>query len=145
MMPVENARTVVSDEERPLSIFSATDRALLEEPAFATLATVGNDGAPQLTVMWCRLDGDDLLMVTPASAHKVAHLQRDPRASLVVTRPGNPYHYLELRGQIEVQRDPTTRALLVFRPERVYAHLGRADASNAPASTRTRAVDNRRH
>jgi PPOX class probable F420-dependent enzyme len=133
-------------------MLSADDRAFLERPAFAALATVSPGGAPQLTMMWYRLEGDEIHMVTPAATQKVRNLERSPRAAIVVTDPGDPYRYLELRGAVEVRRepstiaaelrqiaaryigeraeaytaarDPNTRALIVFRPDRIHRYDG---------------------
>jgi PPOX class probable F420-dependent enzyme len=87
-------------------MFSDSERALLDLPAFATLTTLAADGAPQMTVMWYRLAGDELHMITPANAQKARNLQRDPRAAILISDPRDSYHYLELRGRVELVRDP---------------------------------------
>lgn len=59
-------------------------RAFLAARRFGVLATVDPDGAPQLTVMWYELDGDEILFNTAWKRRKPANLDRDPRVSLVV-------------------------------------------------------------
>jgi hypothetical protein len=36
-------------------------RALLEQPIFASLATIGPDGHPQVTVVWLDVDRDKVV------------------------------------------------------------------------------------
>ena len=73
-------------------------RHLLDEPEFATLATVNPDGQPQLSVVWVARDGDDVLVSTVAGRQKHRNLVANPRVSLLVYPRENPYTYLEVRG-----------------------------------------------
>jgi PPOX class probable F420-dependent enzyme len=135
-------------------MFSDAERELLDLPAFASLATMLPDGAPQMTVMWYRRVGDELHMITPAATRKARNIAKDPRAAIVVSAPDNGYSYIEMRGRIELSRDPTAirdalfaiatryigaeraepytasrdpneRVLIIFRPEHVYGHFAR--------------------
>lgn len=63
-------------------------RQFVEQPHFAILATVGNDGMPQQTVLWYELQGDEIMMNTAAGRVKDRNLRRDPRASVCVTADG---------------------------------------------------------
>lgn len=130
--------------------YSEADRDLLEGPAFAVLTTLAADGSPQSTVMWYRLDGDEVRMIAPAASVKARHVARDGRVTVVVTDPANPYAYVEIRGQAGLVRDDAAaraelrriaaryigeraeryaqslsadpRVLIVVRPERVRGH-----------------------
>jgi len=133
-------------------MFSDEERALLDLPAFASLATLLPDGTPQMTVMWYRRAGDELHMITPASTRKARNIANDPRAAIVVTHPDNSYAFVEMRGRIELSRDPdairdtlraiatryigaeraepyaadrdpSQRVLITFRPEHVVGHF----------------------
>ncbi len=73
-------------------------RGWLDGPHFATLATVDPDGRPQLSVVWVKRDGDDILISTTTDRQKHRNLVRDPRASLLIENPDDPYSYLEVRG-----------------------------------------------
>ena len=73
-------------------------RHLLDDPEFATLATVNPDGQPQLSVVWVARDGDDVLVSTVAGRQKHRNLVANPRVSLLVYPRENPYTYLEVRG-----------------------------------------------
>lgn len=80
-------------------------RRLLDEHAFAKLATVMPDGNLQNTVMWYRRDGDTLRMIAPASSVKARNLAKDPRVAVVIDDPANGYRYVEVRGRAEVIAD----------------------------------------
>ncbi len=73
-------------------------RGWLDGPQFATLATVDPDGRPQLSVVWVKRDGDDVLVSTTTDRKKHRNLVRDPRATLLVQNPDDAYSYLEVRG-----------------------------------------------
>lgn len=73
-------------------------RDLLDAPNHVTLATVNADGSPQTTVHWVARDGDDILMSTVRGRRHARNLERDPRVSVLLIAPDNPYNYLEVRG-----------------------------------------------
>jgi PPOX class probable F420-dependent enzyme len=73
---------------------------------FATLATILPDGRPHLTVVWVKRDGDDLLVSTTANRQQGKNMARDPRVTLVVSAPDNPYLYVEIRGNVSLTPDP---------------------------------------
>ena len=70
----------------------------LDQPEFATIATINPDGQPQLSVVWIARDGDDLLVSTVKGRRKHLNLERDPRATVLVYPKDAPYTYLEVRG-----------------------------------------------
>ena len=75
-------------------------RDLFEKPAFGHLATLNPDGSPQVTPVWLDVE-DGLILVNSAKGRKKdRNLRRDPRVSLSVTDPENPYRYLEIRGRV---------------------------------------------
>ncbi len=86
--------------------FNAQTRALLDGRSFATVATLGPDGAPQTSVIWILRDGDAVLFTTTAQRQKGRNLARDPRLSMTVFDPTNPYTTVELRGTAELIDDP---------------------------------------
>src|ERR1700683_932829 len=81
-------------------------RELFDAPNFVTLATIDPDGQPQLSVVWAKLDGDDLLVSTIKGRRKYANLLREPRASALVYPADDPYRYAEIRGQVAITEDP---------------------------------------
>jgi PPOX class probable F420-dependent enzyme len=76
-----------------------------DEPRFATIATVEPDGRPHLSVVWVGRDGDDLLVSTVVGRRKHRNLVRDPRATVLVYDPENPYHYVEVRGSVTMTEE----------------------------------------
>ncbi|WP_067698884.1 PPOX class F420-dependent oxidoreductase [Nocardia jejuensis] len=77
-----------------------------ESNVFATVATIGTDGQPHLTVVWLVRDGDDLLYSTTVSRRQYRNLIRDPRATVMIVPPESPYVYAEIRGTVTVEPDP---------------------------------------
>jgi PPOX class probable F420-dependent enzyme len=73
---------------------------LFRKKAFANLATIMPDGSPQVTPVWCDYDGENILINTAAGRVKDKNLQREPRVSLSILDPDNPYRYLEVRGRV---------------------------------------------
>jgi PPOX class probable F420-dependent enzyme len=86
--------------------FDEQTRALLDGKSFATVATLGPDGAPQTSVVWVVRDGDAVLFSTTVQRQKGRNLARDPRLSMTVFDPANPYVTVELRGTAELIDDP---------------------------------------
>lgn len=86
--------------------FDEQTRALLDGRSFATVATLGPDGAPQTSVVWILRDGDAVLFTTTTQRQKGRNLARDPRLSMTVFDPANPYTTVELRGTAELIDDP---------------------------------------
>ncbi|MFD3489800.1 MULTISPECIES: PPOX class F420-dependent oxidoreductase [unclassified Streptomyces] len=77
---------------------SAELRSLLDTPVFVTVATIQPDGSPQLSPVWVKRDGDDVLFSTTRGRRKEQNLSRDPRVSVVVQPFAAPYTYAEIRG-----------------------------------------------
>ena len=80
-------------------------RALLDAANFATIATLEPDGRPQLSVVWVRRDGDDVLVSTIIGRRKHTNLSRDPRATVLVYPAQAPYTYVEVRGSVTMTEE----------------------------------------
>jgi PPOX class probable F420-dependent enzyme len=72
---------------------------------FATLATVGPDGRPQVSEVWFLTEGDDVAISLNSSRQKTKNLQANPAASLFLLDLAVPFRYLEIRGDAEVTPD----------------------------------------
>jgi PPOX class probable F420-dependent enzyme len=59
-------------------------RDLLESDAVAYLATLDEDGSPQVTAAWVGLDGDEIVIGTLPEQRKLSNVRRDPRVALTV-------------------------------------------------------------
>jgi PPOX class probable F420-dependent enzyme len=81
-------------------------RELFDGRNHATVATIDPDGRPQSSVVWARTDGDDVLFSTIKERRKYANLTRDPRLSMLVYDPADPYTYAEVRGTAVITDDP---------------------------------------
>lgn len=77
-----------------------------ENRLFVTVATIGRDGHPHLTVTWLDRDGDELLYSTTTDRVQGKNLARDPRISVLINPPDNPYVYAEIRGTATLTPDP---------------------------------------
>ena len=81
---------------------------LLERPLFGHLGTTRPDGQPQVNPMWFSYDGEFLYFTNTTTRRKFRNVQADPRISLSVNDPEQPYRYLEVRGTVErFDPDPT--------------------------------------
>lgn len=75
-------------------------RDLFNKRAFASLGTIMPDGRPQVTPVWCDVEGDLVLFNSAKGRQKDKNVRRDPRVSLAIIDPDNPYRYLEIRGSV---------------------------------------------
>jgi PPOX class probable F420-dependent enzyme len=77
---------------------------LFEKRSFGHLATLMPDGQPQTTPVWVDYDGRCVLVNTTADRQTLENIERDPRVSISITDPENPYRYLEVRGRVRETR-----------------------------------------
>jgi len=89
--------------------FDDSVRALLDGKNFASVATLGPDGAPHNSVVWMKREGDTVLFSSVDNRQKIRNLRRDPRVSLTVFDLANPYTSVEIRGTAEILPDPDKR------------------------------------
>lgn len=83
-----------------------THRDILGKKALAHLGTLMPDGSPQVTPVWCDFDGAYVRINSAKGRRKDRNMRRDPRVSLSLCDPDNPYRYLEIRGEIvEITED----------------------------------------
>jgi len=73
---------------------------LLQKKAFANLGTLNPDGSPQVTPVWVDYDGKHVRINSALGRVKDKNIRRDPRVSLAIQDPENPYRYLEIRGKV---------------------------------------------
>lgn len=78
-------------------------RAYLQELRFAVLATINQDGTPQLTTMWYILEDDGTItMNTKVGRAKERNMRRDPRISICIE---DGYDFLTINGTVEMIDD----------------------------------------
>ena len=72
----------------------------LDEKVFAHLATLNPDGSPQVTPVWCDLDGEYVRVNSAKGRRKDKNIRKDARVALSICDAENPYRYLEIRGRV---------------------------------------------
>jgi PPOX class probable F420-dependent enzyme len=75
-------------------------RAKFARALFWTLATVNEDGWPNLKPVWVELRGDRVWVNTGAGWTKHKNAVRDRRVTLGLIEPDNPYERIEIRGEV---------------------------------------------
>lgn len=89
-----------------MTTLPAAAHPFLDGTEIAAVATIEPDGRPQVSPVWVRRDGDDILFSTTAGRRKPANLRRDPRVTVLVVPRAAPYSYLEVRGRATLTPDP---------------------------------------
>jgi PPOX class probable F420-dependent enzyme len=72
----------------------------LDDKSFANIATINKDGTPQVSPVWIERDGDQVIINSEKKRLKVKNVTRDPRVSISIQNPANPYEYVEIRGDV---------------------------------------------
>ena len=80
--------------------FSEKSRAIFDKKVLAHVASLGADGAPYVTPVWCELDGDDIVINTALGRAKARNLASDARVAVSLTDPDNPYDCIAVRGTV---------------------------------------------
>jgi PPOX class probable F420-dependent enzyme len=85
--------------------FPESHQDLLNAPV-AMLATIGQDGYPQITALWFLLDDDGILKLSlNTTRQKVKNLQAHPECTFFILDTANPYRTLEVRARAEIRPD----------------------------------------
>ena len=84
--------------------FPDSHRDLLDAD-FASFATVGADGFPQVTEVWFLHEAGDLKLSLNSARRKTRNLRERPQCSLLLLDLANPYRYLEVRGTARIDPD----------------------------------------
>ena len=75
-------------------------RDLFTKKAFAYLGTVMSDGSPQVTPVWCDLDGTYIRVNTAKGRVKDRNMRRNKKVAITISDPENSYRYLAVRGEV---------------------------------------------
>jgi PPOX class probable F420-dependent enzyme len=82
-------------------------RAVLDGPHLAHVVTIDPDGAPQVSCVWVKADGDDVLFGSLGTFRKIRNLERDPRIALSIesteVNDVGMREYLVLQGTAAVE------------------------------------------
>lgn len=94
------------------NIVPESHRDLLESTALAEVATIGPDGAPQVSPVWFGWDGKLLSFSQTETRQKYRNLHRDSRLALAIVDVSNPYRYIEIRGKVVKFIDDPDKAFI---------------------------------
>jgi PPOX class probable F420-dependent enzyme len=78
---------------------------LFRTKALAYVGTVDEDGQPQVTPVWADLIDGKPAFNTAIGRAKERNLRRDPRVTVAITDPDDPYTYYEIRGTAILTED----------------------------------------
>ncbi len=101
------------------------DLVQFDKKAFASLGTIMPDGRPQVTPVWFDYDGTNLIINSARGRQKDLNIRRDPRITLTIVDPQNPYRYMEVRGRVtditqEGARDSINKLAKKYMGKDVY-------------------------
>ena len=120
-----------------------TQVALLRGTSFGAVATLQEDGTPQTSIVWLDTDGEHVIFNTTNVRAKGRHLRRDPRVSVAIFDPAQPYSYFEVEGTAELDLEganehiselsrkytgkdfhtPQDRVIVRVKPRRIFDYI----------------------
>ena len=77
-------------------------RFLAQNPFVGVLTTLRPDGSPHSTVVWVDVEDGVVSFNTEEGRAKVRHIDDEPRVSLLVLDPSDPYRWVALSGATEI-------------------------------------------
>jgi PPOX class probable F420-dependent enzyme len=80
-------------------------KELLQKPNYAIVSTHNEDGSILSTVVWVSADDDEVAINSAVGRRWPTNLERDPNVTLLVYEDGNPYNYVEIRGNANATKD----------------------------------------
>jgi PPOX class probable F420-dependent enzyme len=80
-------------------------REFLQQPYVGEVTTIRPDGSPHTTVVWVDVDTDEVLFNTAVGRAKERYLRKDPRVSLIVVDPEDPYRWVSVTGKAELDTE----------------------------------------
>lgn len=75
-------------------------RDLFEKPVFAHLATITPKGEPQVNPVWIDVHGEYIRFNSARGRQKDKNVKANPKVSLSLQDPDQPYRYVEVRGEV---------------------------------------------
>jgi len=114
---------------------SDAQRAFLDAPRFAAVATTDDDGAPRQTVVWYRLaDHDRILLNGRLPRRWCANLARDRRVSLAIVDQADGYRWIGVTGAVEeIVEDDSAKEDIVALARRYETDGGEPDPAQLAA------------
>lgn len=84
---------------------SHRDLVTNEKKAFASLATLMDDGSPQVTPVWFDVEGDYLRVNTVRGRIKDRNMTLRKDVAILIMDPEDPYRYVHIRGVVAAERE----------------------------------------
>lgn len=78
---------------------------LAENPFVGVVTDLRKDGSPHSTVVWVDVEDGKVSFNTARGRAKPLNLERDPRASLLVVDPQDPYRWVAVSGSTEMTEE----------------------------------------
>lgn len=75
-------------------------RDLLEGGGSVVLTTLMPDGLPQVTPVWCNLEGNVVLINTMRGFRKEKNMRANPKVTVLAYHPRHPLRHIEIRGTV---------------------------------------------
>ena len=76
-------------------------KRLLDEPVTMTWGSIGLDERIGRTAMWFDDEGDKILVNTASHRHKCEWIRKNPRLTILLVNPNNPYHWVQIKCTVE--------------------------------------------
>lgn len=94
-----------------MAVLSDKATRLFSEPNIVHLATIMEDGSPQVSPIWADITDGMIEFNTAAGRVKERNMRRDPRIALSVADRNDPYERATVRGRVvEMIEGPEARA-----------------------------------
>jgi len=74
-------------------------------PFVGTVTTLRPDGSPHSTVVWVDVEDGKVSFNTALGRAKPRYLEHDPRASILVIDPNDPFKWVAVEGHVEVTQE----------------------------------------
>jgi PPOX class probable F420-dependent enzyme len=71
-----------------------------QKKAFAGLATLMQDGTPQVTPVWFDYNGSVIRVNSAKGRTKTRNMKEGAPVALSIMDPDNPYRYMQIRGKV---------------------------------------------
>ncbi len=78
---------------------STKAKELIDGENFGSVATLMQDGSPQVAPLWIDREGDTIILNTTRSRQRTKNLRRDQRVAITVFDMDNPYSSVSIRGK----------------------------------------------
>ncbi len=116
---------------------------LLDMPITITLGLIGPDGRVNLTPMWFDYEGDTILVNTASHRPKCAWIRNNPRLTMLLVNPENPYHWMSIKCTVvnEIHEDGPGGERATAQLDRIWTKYTGQDP---PYALRDPAIDEKR-